>query len=105
MVPQARPAIDVGLTAISTLVTLNWAAGVVGEGVAVMPGVGVGELLLPPPHAVIANAIMQETITNMIECLKIKTFFNIVLFRRLLLYFLGKSKFQIMYFKNSILLQ
>jgi len=73
-------------------VTLNWAAGVVGEGVGVMPGVGVGELLLPPPHAVIANAIMQEINTALIECLDVKTFVNIVLSRQLLLYFPDKEE-------------
>jgi hypothetical protein len=82
----------VGFTAISTLATLNWAAGVVGVDVGVTPGVGVAELLPPPPHAVIAKTITQEHITALIKCLDAETFFNIVLSRRRLIYFPGKEE-------------
>ena len=87
---------EVGLTAISILVTLNWAAGLgavavgivgavgVGAGVEVetdvevAPGVGVGELLLPPPQAVTANNnSRQGNKAAFIECLVRLKFFNI----------------------------
>jgi hypothetical protein len=73
-------------------VTLNWAAGAVGVDVGVMPGVGVGELLLLPPHAVIANTIIQENNAALIECLDLKIFFNIVPSRRCLHYFPEKEE-------------
>ena len=87
---------EVGLTAISMLVTLNWAAGLgavavgVGAGVevetdvGVAPGVGVGELLLPPPQAVTANNnSRQGNKAAFIECLVRLKFFNIAFsFRR-----------------------
>lgn len=78
------PAMEMGLTAISTLVTLNWAAGVVG--------VGVGELLLPPPHAAMMNNIMQEKKAAWIECLDTKTLLSIVFSRRSFTYFPGKEE-------------
>src|SRR5579864_4253672 len=81
---------EVGLTAISMLVTLNWAAGLgavavgVGAGVevetdvGVAPVVGVGVLLLPPPQAVTANNnSRQGNKAAFIECLVRLKFFNI----------------------------
>jgi len=86
--PQGIPAIDVGLTAISTPVTLNCATvaciGIgVGEGVAIAACVGVlvgreeegVELVdadaLEFPHAAIASTMRQENKTTINLCFNI----------------------------------
>ena len=101
---------EVGLTAISMLVTLNWAAGlgavgvgVVGVGsgvkvetdVGVAPGVGVGELLLPPPQAATANNnSRQGNKAALIECLVRLKFFNIAFsWRRFCTFFVAIQDF------------